>query len=292
MRLSVVIAAFNSGESVRACLTSLMPQLTPDDEAIVSTNLPPEEIAPLELLFPDVSWLRLDSSTNVPSLRARGAAVARGGIIGFTEDHFVFGPAWARAIAESFEKGSRAVCGAIEILEPAAALDRAMYFFDYGRYMRPLGAGGIESFSGANAAFHRELLTSDLLDEGLYEVVIGGHLRARGVMLEPSSDAVVFHAGKFGMARARFVMRNAGRNYAALRLAGRNVVTRLAYALSTPLLMIIFPVRTSLLIWRKGRHRAEWLACLPHFLLISASWTSGELLGAIAGGGDSAARWK
>lgn len=218
--------------------------------------------------------------------------MARGAIIGFTEDHFFFGLDWVNAIACSFEEGTRAVGGPIEMVEPAAALDWAVYFFDYGRYMLPLASGETAALSGANAAFDRELLTSELLREGLYEVVVSRELRSRGVMLRTNRAAAVYHSKKYVLDRALFAMRNSGRNYAALRMAGRPMPARLAYALLTPLLMILFPLRTTLLIWRKRRHGREWLTSLPLFLMISAGWACGELLGASGGGGDSAAEWK
>lgn len=292
MKISIVVAAFNSADSIRKCAESLLSQIETDDEVIVCTNLASSAIDSLRADLPTVKWRVMASDTTVPTLRAEGARFSTSPVVAFTEDHFYFASGWRGAMGHSFEEGKRVAAGPVEMSGGGSPFDWAMYLFDYGRFMPPGRSGPQTALTGANMACLRELLTEDLLAGGLYETELSSRLRARGETLWINADAVAYHLKRYDSKRSRALIRHGARTFAAQRLQARHPFIRAAYALGTPLLVVLMPLRILLLILKRRRHGREWVTSLPHLLAISASWAFGELLGSLGGDGGSAAEWK
>ena len=65
---------------------------------------------------------------------------------------------------------------------------------------------------------------------------------------------------------------------------------RLFRAMTTPLLPGLFWLRTLRACWPKRRYRAQFVLTSPAQILLSVSWTWGELWGYLRGCGSSCAR--
>lgn len=292
MRMSVVVAAFNSAESIQRCLSSLLPQMTDGDEVIVCTNLPASSIEPLRSDDARVRWVTMERSTTIPLLRAEGARLSNADVVAFTEDHLFVDAAWRQAMGRSFEEGRSVVGGPVEFSGPGSPFDRAMYLFDYAPFMSPVPAGPVSRLTAANAAYKRSLLSEGPLTDGVYEVTLNSRLRSQGEILWLNPQAPVYHAKNYERTRSVSQMRHAGRSYASMRMRGRGALVRAVYALATPLLVFVLPGRILSLVLKRARPVTQWLVCLPYLLVISVAWALGEFLGSLAGDGGSAAEWK
>jgi hypothetical protein len=78
-----------------------------------------------------------------------------------------------------------------------------------------------------------------------------------------------------------------GRCFAGMRVVQAALLTRICYALGSPLLPVIFLFRTINALWAKKRYRKEFLLSLPIAVLAIVMWSMGEFLGYVAGKGNS-----
>lgn len=296
--LSVVIAIVSDTTQSQAdtsllggCLESLALQIdAPPMEVIVPFHSCVDGIDRLRSRFPDVAFVRVDdlrtytgqggSREHHDELRARGLAAARGQIIGLLEDHARPDQHWCASMVEAHRQGYAAVGGAIE-----NGVDRlvnwAVYFCDFGRYQNPVSEGESSFASDANVSYKRSALEDvrPVWQESFHETEVNWALTSRGEKLALSPNAVVYqHRSTLQLGNAlkeRYVW---GRSYAATRseLVGTK---RIVYAALTPLLPGILLLRMTRNVVKKRRCIAAFFKALPVTVLLTVSWSWGELLG-------------
>jgi hypothetical protein len=80
------------------------------------------------------------------------------------------------------------------------------------------------------------------------------------------------------------------RSYAGARVADASLPTRLGYGAAALALPPLLFYRTISRVVSKGRHRAELVRSLPLLAVFVVSWALGEMVGYVAGPGDSLAK--
>jgi hypothetical protein len=164
--LSIVIAAWNGPSSLEKCLASLRPDGSV--EILAVTNFEGE--------FPNVRHIPMPAGTTVPQLRAEGIRRSTGEIVALAEDHCTFAPDWCAELRKAHELPYAVIGGAVE--NPAScAIDWAVYFYDYGKYMLPLEAGPATALSGNNVSYKRAALeeVESAWTEGVFEPFLRTH---------------------------------------------------------------------------------------------------------------------
>jgi len=280
------------------CLEALERQIdAPETEVIVPYLPRDEEVDELGLLarrFPRVLFLAVrDVRSPVGAgrehhdvLRARGLAAARGEIVALIEDHARPDPRWCGRVVEAHRLPHAAIGGAIEndIDRP---LNWAVYFCDFHRYMNPVPAGETEVASDANVSFKRRTLEAirPVWESSFREPAVNAALGERGETLALSPDVVVFqHREQLRPVEAlveRFVW---GRSYAAARGAAATRGRRVVLIALSPTLPLLLTARMARTVADRGRLGRAFLRALPWTLLLTSSWSLGELTGYVAGG--------
>ncbi|MCW5976877.1 MAG: hypothetical protein KIT09_02310 [Bryobacteraceae bacterium] len=218
-------------------------------------------------------------------LRSRGLAAARGRIVAMLEDHGRAAPRWCANIVRAYERRFAGVGGAIEnsVDRP---LNWAVYFCDFGRYQNPVPAGEALMISDANASYKRSELEAVRSSwAALFnQVEVNGAIRARSQKLGIFPDIVIFqHREGLGLKEAlaeRYVW---GRSFASSRVRWIGGVRRAIHAFLTPVLPAVLVARMTLDVMKKGRLRGAFLKALPLTVLLSVSWSAGELAGYLTG---------
>lgn len=280
------------------CLEALERQIdAPETEVIVPYLPRGEEVDELGLLarrFPRVLFLAVpDVRSPVGAgrehhdvLRARGLAAARGEIVALIEDHARPDPRWCGRVVEAHRLPHAAIGGAIEndIDRP---LNWAVYFCDFHRYMNPVPAGATEVASDANVSFKRRTLEAirPVWESSFREPAVNAALGERGETLALSPNVVVFqHREQLRPVEAlveRFVW---GRSYAAARGAAATRGRRVVLIALSPTLPLLLTARMARTVADRGRLGRAFLRALPWTLLLTSSWSLGELTGYVAGG--------
>lgn len=290
--LSVVVVPFGTAADLERCLGALVPQLdagsdeviVPCDEALL------EPMRGLEARFPAVRFARVAGRRPPAELRAIGTTVARGTIVAFLEAHCIPAPAWRDSLVAAHHAGHTAVGGPIEKGLPAnreadTALDWAVYFADFGRYMPPVPAGPARSLSDCNVSHRRQTLDrlAALWRTELHENVIHGALPSLGerLWMEPAmqvEECRQLSAGSALRDRLQF-----GRLFGASRAAGLGTGARLARALVTPLLLPVLVLRVARTAFARRRHRLQLARASGWLVVMSAAWLFGEAAGYLTG---------
>ena len=294
-KLSIVIAAWNGEAMLRECLQSLKGQgETADIEIIVAANFGGEIRLACELEFGNLTFLAQPAETSVPQLRSAGIAAARGEIVALAEDHCIFDAEWCAEIKKAHLLDHSVVGGSVENSEGQRALDWAVYFYDYGRYMPPNSAGEVASLSGNNVSYKRAALEDvrDLFREGFFETFVHQELARRGHRLYLAPSAIVYHRKRYEFGAALVQCFHLARSFAARRTSRAPVWTRFGYALGSLLLPVLLPARISATVLRKKRRLGELFRAFPFVLVLMANWSFGEFCGYLFGEGASAGKWK
>jgi len=292
LKLSVVIAASNGLAALEKTFVSLRGQAeTADTEVIAVCNFGAE--GDVAKRFPVFKCVTLASGTTVPELRAHGIHLARGEIIALVEDYCTLDERWCAEIKKAHQSRCSIVGGSVENRCPDKALNWAVYFYDYGKYMAPVQAGPAQTLSGMNSSYAREVLreVQESFREGFYEAFTNDELKSRGHQphLEPGVVAYLDKDYRFReIIRSYF---HFARAFAGRRVADSAFTKRVMFALGSCALPILLPSRVVLGIVAKRRYRPQLLRSLPHLFALTASWSVGEFFGYLFGEGVSARKW-
>lgn len=291
-QLSIVIAAWNDPASLAACLSSLEPQIDASIEVIAVCNY--DCPRPMKRRFAFAQFRCEPDAAIVPELRRQGVLLSRGRIIGILEDHCTVDGRWCAEIIKAHELPYSIVGGSVENRPDQKALDWAVYFYDYGKYMLPDTARVVTSLSGANVSYKREILekVKAHFKDGFYEEIVHGELQRRGHSLYLAPSAIVHHNKAYSLSLALAEAFHHARTYGAKRISGAFPSKRLMYVVGSMALPIVLPVRTVVRVLRKGRHRKALGQSLPYLILLLAWWSCGEFSGYVLGEGKSAENWR
>lgn len=292
IKLSIVIAAWNGAEALRRCLISLENQVEAA-EVIAVSNFSVEDLES-DSRFSFVKFAFSEAETTVPQLRSRGIFLADGGIIALAEDHCFFDKDWSQDIRKAHESNHAAIGGAIENASGSRALDWAVYFFDYGKYMPSNHSGETETLSGFNASYKKEILDElrETYANGFFETFFNEELKKRGYKLYLTDSAIIFHAKNYELKKTLIQFYHLARSFAARRIATAPFSKRAAFAVVSLVLPIILPTRIALNIIKKNRRFKELVVSLPCLVLLMSAWSWGEFRGYLSGEGASASEWK
>jgi GT2 family glycosyltransferase len=289
LRVSIVIAAWNGATALERCLRSLEGQVS-GMEIIAVTNFDPAGV----LVGQAVTLVPMPAGTTVPVLRAEGIRRSRGEVVALAEDHCTFHPDWCKELVKVHESSWPVIGGAVENGESCNALAWAVYFYDYGKFMLPFAAGPAAALSGNNVSYKRAALleVEPTFRDGLFEPFTHGELARRGHILYLTPKLIVYHHKDYRTREAAAQAYHLARDYAAKRVQSAATAKRAAFAAGSLALPLILPGRILLRTMRKGRLLGELLGCFHYLVVLTTSWSWGEFVGYLAGGGSSAGEWK
>lgn len=292
--ISVVIASVNGLPYPIECLRSLEAQGGGRScQVIVADCSGPATVAAIRELFPWVDVIAFDEPRSIPFLRSRGVEAARAPLVAVTEDHCVPSPTWLSAMQAAVRRtGWAAVGGGVTNGSPHRSVDWAVYFCEYSGLIDPVPEGPSDHLPGMNTVYDMEHLASmrSVFHEDRWENVIHDLLRESGMPLGLDPRIVVAHSKRFTIPMFVSERYHYSRAFAGHRVEGRGLPTRLAYAAATPALPPLLIARIVGNVRRRGRFGLRLAMAAPLVLLFSVVWAAGELVGYLAGPGDSILR--
>jgi hypothetical protein len=291
--LSVVVPSVNGRQDLIGCLAALERQRDDVDiEILVADRCGGELRTEIRRTFPAARVLEADSGTTIPDLRAIAIGEARGRALAVIEDHVIVPPGWARALLDALERDDMVVGGAIENAATDRLVDWAAFLCEYSHCITPLPDGPSDWLPGNNVVYPRALL-------GRYRAVLGGGrwenqlhdaMRRDGVTLMFRPRIAVGHKKHYTVGEYVSQRYLYARSYAGARVADAPRVKRLAYGAAAMALPPVLFYRTVSRVMAKRRHRAELVRSLPLLAVFVVSWALGEMVGYVAGPGDSLAK--
>jgi GT2 family glycosyltransferase len=289
--LSVVIASVNGFPYLGKCLESLE-RAAPEAEVIVADWTDDITRRRVREGWPGVRLLSFDEPMAVPELRAAGIAAARAPYVALIEDHCVVSGGWAQGLVEAQRAGHPVVGGAIRNGSYRRLRDWAAFFCEYSEHMEPLAPGASESLPGMNVAYDRRAISAmdPLLQEGRWESWLHPHLRRSGFELYCDPRVTIEHAKDFGFWEFVSQRYHYSRSHAGMLNDQLGPRRRALYTLGSPALVPLLYSRIARNVFRKRRHRRQFLLATPLVLFYLAVWSFGEAVGYAFGGGRSILR--
>lgn len=116
--ISVVIAAYNAGDTLEDCLRSLQRLDYPHYEVIVVDDGSTDGTRAIAAAFSEFQCIELGSNRGLSAARNAGVRAAKGELIAFTDADCQVDPQWLRFLAAAFESNPWDAVGGPNILPP------------------------------------------------------------------------------------------------------------------------------------------------------------------------------
>jgi len=292
-QISVVVPSVNGFGDLSGCLEALEKQRTDVElEVLVVDRLGEELRRKVADHFPWVRIIDVEPGTPIPKMRAIGFSEATAPAVGVLEDHVLVRTGWAKAMLTAIEGGAHVVGGPIENAATDSTLDWASFLCEYSHCLPPLPGGEVDWVPGNNVVYSREILQEHaaVINEYRWENHLHDAVRRSGKGLICRPDIVVDHKKHFTFSEYMALRYQFSRSFAGSRVEHSSLVRRSAFALGSLLLPPILFFRTVTRIFSKGRHRGELMSSLLYIAAFVGAWSLGELVGYVAGPGDSLAK--
>jgi hypothetical protein len=285
--LSVVVATVDSAHSIRECLARLRQTVRGIDSEIIVVDASRDGTGDIvEEIVGDAELVRLPYGTLTPDLWAVGIAKSRGRVVGLTTGHCLVPDGWADSLMKRVGSDVVGAAGALVIGETARVLDWAVYYLRYSEFIPFVNRSGddVHTIPADNAAYDGSEIRRyvDSTASGFWEVDFHRSARAAGKSLAFVAAATAHFGRSFPfmtIAAHRFAH---GRHSGSWRVqTGASSAAR--SVLAAPLVPFVLAARTARRAARVPGHLTRFVASLPIFLVLAASWAAGEAWGAVAG---------
>ncbi|MFH1965837.1 MAG: glycosyltransferase [Acidobacteriota bacterium] len=284
-RLSVIIASYNSRDTIGACLRSLESQADPDSFEIIVIDSSNDGTAEfVEQNFSQAEIYRFAERKFCGDARNIGITKANGEVVAFIDADCLAGPSWVEDILRAHDSSDLAIGGAIANGNPESYVGWAAYFTEFSKWMPGTRPDFISDIAGANMSYKTEIFERyGRFIEGTYCSDTEFHwrlgqdgLRLRFVPSIVVSHCNIEHLGKF-LKHEIFH----GRSFARVRIRARRFSRRrrFVYALGIPLVAgkLLLEIGMANLI---NRHYLKYfIRTMPLVSLGVACWCAGEFIG-------------
>jgi glycosyltransferase involved in cell wall biosynthesis len=289
--VSVVVACVNGLPYIAECCEHLLKQEGNVTGEIIVVDCCGEVVrTALRERFPTVRVIGVEERLSIPKLRAIGMGQAKGRLIAILEDHCNVAPRWFEVIERAHRAGYQAIGGAVENGSTERTVDWAVFFCEYARFMLPVAKGVVPEITGNNSVYDREVLEKlgpEFLQE-VWEAFLHQKMRELGVPFYSDPELVVSHKKEFGYGYFVSQRYHYSRSFSGMRMEGAPLWKKLAVAGATPILLPpLLLWRMTRTVWKKGRHRKEFLKSVPVICTFLLPWMWGEVVGALCGPGTS-----
>ena len=291
--LTVVVPSVNGLGDLPDCLTALSKQRADVNlEVLVADRCGEPLRGEVRRRFPWVRLLEAAPGTTIPDLRALAFREAKGASVAVIEDHVIVPPGWARALLDAQAGADVVVGGAVENAAVDRTVDWAAFLCEYSHCILPLPDGRVDWVTGNNVIYPRALLDryESVLGRGQWENRLHDAMRRDGVPLVCRPQISVGHKKHYTVGEYLSQRYLYARSYAGARVADASLPKRLGYGVAALALPPLLMYRTVSRVLSKRRHRAELVRSLPLLAMFVVSWAVGEMVGYVAGPGDSLAK--
>jgi GT2 family glycosyltransferase len=276
---SIVVPAYQSHETIRASLASILAQRCQDFELIVVDSSPDDRCAHIvRESFPTVRYIRSMNRLLPHEARNRGAAVAAGRVFVFTDPDCMAEPDWLERLLAHHDAGHRVVGGSIRSLP--GLWNQSVHLTKYP-WWDPMSRGGVRpEIPSGNFSIARTVFETVQGFRGKYfagDSEICWRVRAAGhdIVFDPAAIVThLDHASVGGFSRERL---DRGRDFGRTRLRTQQWRRGrcLAYLLAAPALPFVMTARSGKYALRGGYLR-RWFPTAPIQFLGNCLWCAGE----------------
>lgn len=281
-RVSIIIPAYHSIETISETLAGLREQTFRDFEVIVVNSSPDDETRRIvEEEFPEAIFEQSPRPLLMHAARNRGVARARGELLVFTDPDCRPKNDWLERLIDARDAGHELVCGALELSDEAKWAERGVHLCKYSFRLSRLRAGATWIAGTGNASCSRNVWNSVGPFDGdrfAGDALFSWRAAARGWQPWFDPSAVVVHHYRGSMSALVRERLHRGDDFAATRIEfeGWSRARAAGYIIAFPaaLLKVIARGFSEAVRAKRGR---TFLETLPLQFAGHGAWLSGEL---------------
>lgn len=280
MKLSVVIPVRRATKTLRGCVASMRAACDGLDAEVIVAYATGDETAEMAAVLTGVRLVRAEGRRSVPQLRRDGVRAAMGEYVLITEDHCTVDAGWARALLSAAEAYPASGWGGPVRNGRRSWLGWAHYFTRYTAFLPPGQAGPTRHLPGNNAMYRRVDLTAFAgeLTDGFWEAEFNTVLTRERGPFRYVPEAVVEQRQMRGLFEYFTLRYRHGRCYGA-RCGQRHSAVFFFVAA----LLFVRGLRAAVRNGEAGR----FAMVAPLLVVYYFAWAAGEMVGYLAGAGDS-----
>jgi len=295
--ISVILILYRDFDEIRASIRHLQAQTIVDqvELLIVTTKTIAAQIDHAMLdAFGAHQIITLDEMEYVGQAFAAAFQAARAPYVAMAEDHCLVEPEWAAAFVRAHQSGRYAVVApAMEIGNPETAISRANFLICFLEWFAPDHGHIIHAGPGHNSCYHKQIITEAFTDlDAVFtmEYAYQRALAARGEQIYIEPRARILHWTNSTMPAFTGHAFHGGRVYGASRVIAEHWGwgKRIGFSLASPPIPIVRLQRIIAHLDTPEKRRAVKLVrSMPHIVWGLVFHTAGEVIGYLAGEGDS-----
>lgn len=288
LRLSIVIASYNSKNTIAGCLRSLEDQISDGSAEIVVVDSSTDGTGELvKSGFPKVKLFEFKERKFPGDARNFGVSMAKGEIIAFIDADCMAEKSWVEHILNAQQGEIPVVGGAISNGNPESHVGWATYFCEFGGWMPHLPKGFINEIPTCCLSLRRWVFDRyGPFLEGTYcsDTAFHWRLEKEGIQVQFDPTITVFH---FNITDLWAFLKKElfhGRSFARVRIHVQDfsIFRRVGYALASPLIPFLLFFRRAGLVFGRGGPSVRFLRSSPLVFIGLVSWSVGEFLGYVS----------
>ena len=295
VRISVIVASYNSKGTIEGCLRSLEDQSHYGEVEIIVVDSSTDGTAEfVEEKFPKVRLFNFRERKYCGDARNIGISEAKGDIVAFIDADCIADRNWLEEILSAHQSPHMAIGGAISNGTPDRCVAWAAFFCEFSQWMPNRHRRYMTDIAGANMSYKREVFAEfGRFIEATYCSDTDFHWRlgqsGHRLLFVPS--IVVYHRYLEDWKRYLNHEYEHGQSFARVRVKSRRFskYKRLAYVLCSPMIALKILLKIGLIHFRNRIYMKYFLKALPMSATGIIFWSMGECIGYAKGqrvGGD------
>jgi len=289
LRLSVIVASYESERTIEACLESLRRQRTGRAFEVIAVDSGTDGAAQLiKKRFPEVKLCSFSERKFCGGARNWAIGIAQGEIIAFMDADCVAKPDWVENLLEAHETPDPVIGGAIANGNPESLVGWAAYFCEFSRWMPGTPPQWLDDIAGANISYKRELLDRyGSFIEGTYcsDTEYHWRLGRDGIRLRFEPSSVVAHRNIECLRQFLLHEFDHGRSFGRVHRSakGFSFWTRSVKMAGVPLGILRMLAAITANIMKNRTYLPQFVATLPLLMLGVVFWSVGQGVGYATG---------
>jgi GT2 family glycosyltransferase len=289
VRISVIIASYNSKRTITECLRSLeSPSHEKGVEIIVVDSSTDGTAKFVHESFPKVKLIRFRERKYCGDARNVGIKMAKGDIIAFIDADCVADTNWLDEIIKAHRSPHLAIGGAVLNGTPESLIAWAAFFCEFSQWMPATRKKYMKDIAGANISYKKEVFYKlGMFIEGTYCSDTNFHWRlekgGHRLLFEPSM--LVYHRYLENWKRYLIHEYDHGLSFARVRVESKNFTRtkRFIFGFCFPLIALKVFLKMAIVNLKHRNHLIFFMKALPLSAAGVFFWSVGECVGYLKG---------
>ncbi|HUP60092.1 MAG TPA: glycosyltransferase family 2 protein [Thermoanaerobaculia bacterium] len=279
-RVSVVIGAYDTAETIARCLEALRRQTYRDFEVVLIDSSPDQKTVQIATAFPEIVFEHSPSRLYCHEARNRAIARSRGKLLACLDADVYPRPEWLAELVAAYERTGQVIVGAL-VCHGSRLRDRGLHLCKFAKFLPGGAPRVIDTAPTANLLIARgdfERAGGLRGERYLADVTMARSLVAAGRQLLFVGTAVAAHHHTQSL-RAFFTERYVrGALFGTMRSGWLSGRAKIALFLAVSVLPVRLVKITGHVIGHciRGRQLATLLVTFPIVLAGHAAWLAGE----------------